>query len=85
MNIRASELRSVCMTLLLSFGLLCVSANAQQVTVSELKKKAEAGDPRAQGLLGLVYCRGEMGEAVNYATALKYLSPAAKEGDAFGL
>ena len=67
-----------------------IEASAPTVTAKELtpeeqfaetKKKADAGDAKAQNILGLMYYEGQF-VSQDYTEALKWLNLAAQQGDA---
>ena len=67
--------------LLTLFLLVCFAVTAAGQSVSELLRKAEAGDAEAQFNLGVCYYRGQ-GISCDYVQAAYWLRKAAEQGDA---
>jgi TPR repeat protein len=68
-------------------GMLAVSGWAEEYKLEpyspELVKKAEAGDPKAQSLLGCCYLDGK-GVAVDFSQAYMWFTKSAEQGNASG-
>ena len=60
-----------------------VGSSAVRPDIAELRTRAEAGDPRAQTQLGLVYASGDGIEA-DESEAVKWFRKAAEKGDPAG-
>jgi len=69
--------------LLQSMGSKPVTTPSAEQEIAALKKRAEAGDPKAQVQLGTAYASGD-GVTEDDAEAVKWFGKAADQGDAAG-